>query len=115
LNYRPITLLNTDYKVFMKALTTKLARHIGHIVHEDHAGFIRGRSIHDQMRLAQLMVDFAEAEEVNGMIIALDQEKAYHKIRHNYLWDTMEAFGPPPGLIHTVQSPILVSHHLCYH
>jgi Reverse transcriptase (RNA-dependent DNA polymerase) len=33
--------------------------------------------------------------EENGPIVALDQEKTYDKIKHNYLWETMEAFSLP--------------------
>lgn len=32
------------------------------------------------------MTDYAEATEEDGLIIALDQEKAYNKIAHNYPW-----------------------------
>ncbi|GJE94639.1 transposon TX1 uncharacterized protein [Phanerochaete sordida] len=103
-NYRPITLLNTDYKLFTKALATKLAREAHIMIHENQAGFVPKRSIFDQVRLAKLMMDYAEATEQNGAIIALDQEKAYDKIDHEYLWETLRAFGLPDSFINTVKS-----------
>ena len=42
--------------------------------------------------------------EENGTIVALDQEKAYDKIRHDYLWATLETFGLPRQFIKTVKS-----------
>jgi hypothetical protein len=63
-----------------------------------------GWSIFDQVRLTTLMGNYAEAMEENGAIIALDQEKAYDKISHDYLWQTLEAFNLPKNFIHTVKS-----------
>lgn len=84
-NYHPITVLNTDYKIFTKALAMKLAKVAPSIIHENQAGFIPGRSIFDQVKLSKLMIDYAEATEINGMIVSLDQEKAYDKVSHEYL------------------------------
>lgn len=39
-NYQPIMLMNTDYKMFMKALTTELSKVIHKIIHPAQAGFI---------------------------------------------------------------------------
>lgn len=103
-NYRPITLLNCDYKAFTKALALKLARTVPSIIHENQAGFIPGRSITDQIRLTQMIMEFAEVEEINGVIVALDQEKAYDKISHSYLWKVLEKFDVPDNFIKTVQS-----------
>ena len=52
-NYRPITLLNSDYKLLTKALTLQLIEDIKKIVHRDQAGFIPGRSIFDHIRLTR--------------------------------------------------------------
>ncbi|TFY82529.1 hypothetical protein EWM64_g1481 [Hericium alpestre] len=103
-NYRPITLLNTDYKIFTKALATQLARTVHTMVHPNQAGFIPGRSIFDQTRLAQAMINFAEAMDENGAIVALDQEKAYDKIDHEYLWKTLKKYNLPDEFIRTVKS-----------
>ncbi|OBZ72436.1 Transposon TX1 uncharacterized protein [Grifola frondosa] len=102
-NYRPITLLNTDYKIFTKALAMKLAETVPAIIHENQAGFVPGRSIFDQVKLSKLMIDYAEATEENGVIVALDQEKAYDKIGHDYLWKTLGAFGLPAAFITMVK------------
>src|SRR5882757_6657397 len=83
-NYRPITLLNSNYKVFTKALALKLAHAALSVIHENQAGFLPGRSITDQIRLTQMIRNYAEVEEKEGAIIALDQEKAYDKIAHDY-------------------------------
>lgn len=42
--------------------------------------------------------------EENGAIVALDQEKAYDKIRHDYLWAVLETFGLPAHFIKTVKA-----------
>src|SRR5258705_13000501 len=49
-NYRPITLLNTDYKIYTKTLAIKLAKVAPNIIHPNQAGFMPGRSIFDQVR-----------------------------------------------------------------
>jgi len=103
-NYRPITLLNSDYKIFTKALAVKLAKSVPVIIHENQAGFIPGRSIFDQVKQTKLMVDYAEAIEENGVIVALDQEKAYDKISHDYLWRTLAKYNLPNNFITTVRS-----------
>jgi Reverse transcriptase (RNA-dependent DNA polymerase) len=63
-----------------------------------------GQSIFDQVRLARMMVHYAEATKVNGLIVALDQEKAYDKISHDYLWRTLEKYNLLQGFINTVRS-----------
>jgi hypothetical protein len=62
------------------------------MIHRDQAGFIPGRSIFDHIRLTRVMTKFAEVAERNRAVVALDQEKAYDKITHQYLWKTLEAF-----------------------
>ena len=39
------------------------------------------------------MLNYAEIAEQKGALIALDQEKAYDKIEHDYLWKVLEAFN----------------------
>lgn len=103
-NYRPITLLNSDYKIMTKALSIKLAEAAPTLIHKSQAGFVKGRKIADQTMLVRMMIDYAEATEKNGMIIALDQEKAYDKIAHDYLWRSLEAYNIPPHFINTVKA-----------
>ncbi|EEB97152.1 hypothetical protein MPER_03581, partial [Moniliophthora perniciosa FA553] len=103
-NYRPISLLNTDYKIFTKALTIKLSKVVTELVHPDQAGFIPGRNIYDHIWLSKRVIEIAEEDAQNGVIIALDQEKAYDRIEHEYLWRTLRTFNLPERFINTVKS-----------
>ena len=103
-NYRPITLLNTDYKIFTKALSLKLAKVAHEVIHKDQAGFIRGRSIFDQVKTSKLVTDYMERYQKTGAIVALDQEKAYDKILHPYLWAVLRKFGIPEEFVKTIQA-----------
>ena len=102
-NYRPITLLNSDYKILTKALAIQLMDDIGSMVHPNQAGFIPKRSIFNQIRLVKTILSYAEVTEENGAIVALDQEKAYDKIRHDYLWAMLDKFDIPPTFSKTVK------------
>jgi len=57
-NYRPITLLETDYKIHTKTVAKKLGRVCQNLIHKDQAGFVPGRSLFDHTRLAHLVVDY---------------------------------------------------------
>ena len=103
-NYRPITILNSDYKIMTKILAQRLAQVVPTLLHKSQAGFIPGRSISEQTKLIELMINYAEVSEQNGVIIALDQEKAYDKIAHDYLWKVLRAFGIPEEFITTVKA-----------
>jgi hypothetical protein len=103
-NYRPITLLNTDYKLLTKGLALQLIDAIKLMVHKDQAGFIPRRSIFNHIRLTKIMLQYVEAMEQNGAVIALDQEKAYDRISHDYLWRTLEAFEMPQYFIKTMKA-----------
>ena len=103
-NYRPITLLNTDYKIFTKALSLRLADVAPQIINQDQAGFIPGRSIFDQVKTTKLVIDYMDMSNKKGMIVALDQEKAYDKVRHPYLWAVMKKFEFPEKFIKVIQN-----------
>ena len=103
-NYCPITLLNTDYKLFTKGLNIKLVEVAPHLLHKSQAGFVPGRSIVEQTKLIRAIMNYAEVVEKDGYIVALDQEKAYDKIAHDYLWETLQTFGFPAFFTNTIKS-----------
>ena len=87
-----------------KALSLKLAVAAPKIIHQDQAGFVPGRHIYDHIWLSKLIINLAEVEEIDGAMVALDQEKAYDKIKHDYLWKVLEQYGIPGQFIQTVKS-----------
>jgi hypothetical protein len=103
-NYRPISLLNTDYKLLTKALSLKLGKAAIDLIHPSQAGFMKGQKITDQTMLTRMVMEYGETYKIDGLIVALDQEKAYDRIAHDYLWKTLEAFGIPDQFIQTVKA-----------
>jgi hypothetical protein len=102
-NYRLITVLNTDYKIMTRALTSRLTDVVPKLIHPDQAGFMKNRRIEDQTDLVKMMIERCEATEQNSVIVCLDQEKAYDKISHDFLWHTLEKFEFPRHFIQTLK------------
>lgn len=81
--YRPISLLNTDYKTVMRCWANRLgpilAKHIGN--HQ--RGFIPGRDGRENIINVQLIMDLINARMDEGAILFLDQEKAFDMVSFN--------------------------------
>jgi hypothetical protein len=103
-NYRPITLLNTDYKLMTKAYSIRLMNVGPSLIKPDQAGFMEGRKIEDQVKLAKFLLNYAEVAEEDGILIALDQGKAYDRINHDYLLRVLDHMQFPQKFSKIIQN-----------
>ena len=59
-NWRPLSLLNTDYKIVAKLLSIRLQNVIDTLVSEDQVGYIKGRQLGDNCRKILDVFEFSE-------------------------------------------------------
>ena len=70
-NWRPITLLNCDYKKAAKAVANRLKKVIPKLVNSDQTGFIKGRFIGEDVRLLDSVISFAAAKNHDSRTVAV--------------------------------------------
>jgi hypothetical protein len=97
-NWRPITLANCDAKIFSKILANRLAMVLPRLLNPDQAGFVKGRSASDVALHLKTVLAHAATHTVEGALVFLDQEKAYDRVSHDYLFAVLQEFGFPPAL-----------------
>lgn len=90
-NYRPISLLNTDYKILAKILANRLKKVIGSIVAPTQAYSIPGRDIGDIISTIRDVVFYMKKE--GGILLSLDLNKAFDRVEHRFLAKALETFG----------------------
>ncbi|KAK3552229.1 hypothetical protein QTP86_006020 [Hemibagrus guttatus] len=98
-NWRPVSLLCTDYKFTSKALANRLRDIMDSVIQTDQTYCVPNRSIIDNVSLIRDILDVSRSLAVDLGLISLDQEKAFDRVEHQYLWKTLEAFGLSPSLI----------------
>lgn len=85
--YRPLSLLNVDYKLYSIMLMHRLVNAINPVIGDQQYAFLRGRQIADNIKLVQCLIDRYELGDAGGLqLLFLDQEKAYDRVSHAYLW-----------------------------
>jgi len=92
-NFRPITLLNNVYKIFTHIYVIRLKVGINNLINESQSGFLKGRSIHTNIRLVVDLVEYSHLIEDDGFILFLDFKKAFDMIEHAFLFKSLELFG----------------------
>ena len=105
-NYRPISLLNCDYKILSRALCIALKPVIASLVHPDQTGFIPGRLISDNGLLFSSILEYAdwcEEDEVRGGFLALDFEKAFDSVAFDWIEKVLQKAGIPTTFIKWVK------------
>ena len=84
-NWRPISLLNTTYKIISSCLTNRLRPLLCRIISHEQKGFLENRSISDCTRLMYDIIYECKVRKVNGLILLIDFEKAFDSISWEYI------------------------------
>ena len=97
-NWRPLTLLNCDYKIAAKSIANRIKTVLPDLIN-DQTGFIKGRFIGENIRLIDSVIGFAKERNIPGLLLFLDFEKAFDTIEWPFIRKTLRYFGFGDGVI----------------
>lgn len=93
-NYRPISLLNVDYKIFATILVERLRVFLSRFIHQDQNGFLPHRHLRDNLRVILNTLEFYETHPDKPMVmIFLDAQKAFDRVNWNFIMQQLEVMG----------------------
>jgi exonuclease III len=93
-NWRPITLSNCDHKLITRIYNNRLLQIISDKISLTQTAYIRTRNITDNIRMVNSAIQLARYEpQINGTVIALDAQKAFDTVSHEYLKRVLSKIG----------------------
>ena len=101
-NYRPISLLQTFYKLLAAIVKNRLAHGLEKWIMKTQYGFRQGKSTSHAIFLARRLQSFAEVTGKNIAIVLLDWEKAFDKVDHARLLESLRRLEVPPHLLNII-------------
>ena len=94
-NWRPISLLNVDYKLAARAIAGRLLKVIHLVVARDQTCGVPGRFIGENVAFLRDVVDFATFSNSPVALLSLDQERAFDRVEWSFMRDTArDGFRP---------------------
>ena len=90
-NYRPLTMLNADYKILAKVLANSIKHVLPSVVGVQQTYSVPGRTVADS--LLAIRFGFREVTAAGGFCLSVDFSKAFDRIDHGVLWSVMDRFG----------------------
>ncbi|KAL2096374.1 hypothetical protein ACEWY4_008522 [Coilia grayii] len=92
-SWRPISILCTDYKLLSKVLANRLSKVLDEVIHPDQTYCVPGRSIQNNISFIRDVFDLGKLMDLSFGLVSVDQEKAFDRVEHSYLWNNLAAFG----------------------
>jgi hypothetical protein len=102
-NWRPISILNTDYKIITKALANRIKGVLPNLINEDQTGFVLGRLIGQNIRIVKDVMDYCNTMNIEGLLVMLDFEKAFDSLNWEFITYVLEQFNFGINFIKWVQ------------
>jgi hypothetical protein len=91
-DFRPIMLLNTDYKTFARILAGRVQEVIGDLMHHSQYCVTPGKSIVDTAATVRDAIACAEVSGRPLCVLSLDFAEAFDKMSHKYLFEILRSY-----------------------
>ena len=92
-NWRPISLLNVVYKIASGCVSMRLKTCIHKLISSDQTGFVPGRYIGENTRLVYDIMQFADENDIPGVLLMIDFEKAFDSVSWDFIDKTLKLFN----------------------
>ena len=92
-NWRPITLLNSDYKILAALYANRLKCCLEEIISVTQSAFMKGPHISNNIPLVLDILDYGELFDKESLILFLDFYKAFDTVEHWFIFEALQHFG----------------------
>lgn len=103
-NWRPLSMLNVDYKLGSKAIAERIKLYLPKLIHTNQVGYISGRHISNNIRAISDILEYTKLKGIPGVIVNIDFEKAFDSVNWEFLILTMKKFNFGESIIKWVET-----------
>ena len=97
-NWRPITLLNTIYKIASGSIANRIKHSLNKLISTDQTRFIEGRFIGENTRLVYDILHYTEEKNIPGLLLLIDFEKAFNSLSWSFINKVLNLFNFGPSI-----------------
>ena len=98
-NWRPITLLNRDYKIASKCIASRIQKFLSRLIDNDQTGFLKNRFIGENIRLVGSVINYANIKQIPGLLLFIDFEKAFDSLEWSFIEKTLNYYNFGSSLV----------------
>ena len=92
-NWRPISLLNADYKIITSVLAKRLKTVLSNIISLDQKGFLKDRYMEENTRFIYDLIEYCKHTKRDGSLLLIDFEKAFDSIEWSYIREVLKRYN----------------------
>ena len=96
--WRPIPLLNVDYKILAKTIAKRIEPFLPKLIHSDQTGFVKDRYIGQNIRLLSDLMEYTDVKKISGILLFIDFEKAFDSVEWIFIMNSLELFNFGPSI-----------------
>lgn len=102
--WRPLSLLNNDYKLYAKVLAERFSATTRYIIPKEQRGFIKGRSITDNLLNLLSVIEHCNSNDIDSLLISIDYHQAFGSCSWKAIELSLNVFGYGPRFISMVMT-----------
>jgi len=91
-SYRPMTLLNCDYKAISKVINNRLTTLLHDLIGPEKNGFVKGRYVGYNVRMMFDFMDYMDYQDPETLL-SLDIQKAVDSLKWEFNFKMFKSFG----------------------
>ena len=92
-NWRPIALLNVNYKLLSGVLASRIKEVLPSIIQSEQKGFLKNRYIGENIRTIVDSLEYIKQIKIMGMTLLIDFGKAFDSLEWYYLESVLKVYN----------------------
>ena len=92
-NYRPISLMNYDYKILAFVLAQRFQNVVNKVISNDQSAYIKDKFLGNNVRLVCDIINYCDKYEEAGVLLSLDFEKAFDTVEWDFVFECLTKFN----------------------